>query len=288
MKQTRGEKIFGVFNAILLIIIALIAIYPFIYVLSASFSNPQEVLSGRVWLWPIGFELGAYKEVINYNGIWTAYANTLFYAIVGTTVSMIVTICGAYPLSKKRLRGKTIITFLVAFTMWFSAGMIPTYLNFKDLNLLDTRTGIIIGFAASAFYVFIMRTFFTGIPESLEESAKIDGANDFVVFAKIYLPLSVPCLATIALYYMVDRWNGYFWAMLLLKDENKIPLQVILNKLIIQANWASETGAVDTVSYNTETLVYSTIIVSIIPILCAYPFIQKYFVTGMMLGSIKG
>ena len=166
--------------------------------------------------------------------------------------------------------------------------MIPTYLNFKDLGLLDTRTALIFGFCVTPFYTFIVRTYFTNIPESLEESAKIDGANDFYIFLRIYLPLSIPCLITIGLYYMVDRWNAYFWSMLILKDESKIPLQVILNKLIIQSSWTEEMGAVDTVAYNEETLIYSTIVISIIPILCAYPFVQKYFVKGMMVGSIKG
>lgn len=288
MKQTKGEKIFGVFAIIILTLLSVAALYPFIYVISASISDPQEVLAGNVWLWPVGFSLGAYDEVIHYDGIWIAYGNTIFYAVVGTAVSMIVTLCGAYPLSKKRLRGGTVLTFLVAFTMWFSAGMIPTYLNFKELGLLDTRTALIFGFCVTPFYTFIIRTYFTNIPESLEESAKIDGANDFYIFLRIYMPLSIPCLITIGLYYMVDRWNAYFWSMLILKDETKIPLQVILNKLIIQSSWTEEMGAVDTVAYSEETLIYSTIVISIIPILCAYPFVQKYFVKGMMVGSIKG
>lgn len=288
MKQSKGEKIFAVFNVGFLLIIAAIAIYPFIYVLAASLSDPQEVMAGNVWLWPSGFELGAYKEVINYKGIWRAYGNTIFYAGVGTLVSMAVTLCGAYPLSKKRLRGGVIITFLVAFTMWFSAGMIPIYLNLKSLNLLNTRSALIFGFCVTPFYTFVLRTYFSNIPDSLEESAKIDGVNDFLIFWKIYMPLSLPCLVTVALYYMVDRWNSFFWAMLLLKDETKIPLQVILNKLIVQSSWTAEMGAVDTVAYNEQTLIYSTIVVSIVPILLAYPFAQKYFIKGMMVGSIKG
>lgn len=288
MKQSKGEKIFAVFNIGFLIIIAVVAIYPFIYVLSASLSDPQEVMAGNVWLLPSGFELGAYKEVINYKGIWRAYGNTIFYAGVGMLVSMAVTLCGAYPLSKKRLRGGVIITFLVAFTMWFSAGMIPVYLNLKSMNLLDTRSALIFGFCVTPFYVFVLRTYFSSIPDSLEESAKIDGVNDFVIFWKIYMPLSKPCLITVALYYMVDRWNSYFWAMLLLKDETKIPLQVILNKLIVQSSWTAEMGAVDTVAYNEQTLIYSTIVISIVPMLLAYPFAQKYFIKGIMVGSIKG
>ncbi|MBE5041172.1 carbohydrate ABC transporter permease [Ructibacterium gallinarum] len=289
MKRSKGEKIFGVFNGLILIILAIIALYPFIYVIVASFSDPMEVASGHVWLYPIGINLSAYEEVIHYEGIWVAYANTFFYAIVGTLVSIVVTILGAYPLSKKRLRGKTIFTFLIAFSMWFQAGMIPTYLNFKDLGLLDTRTAIIVGFCVTAFYLFIMRTYFTSLPDALEESAKLDGANDFQILLQIYLPLAIPSVVTLMLYYLVDRWNAYFWAMTLLKDESKIPLQVILNKLIVEGNWSEQTGALtDSVEYNQETLKYATIVVAIIPVLCVYPVLQKYFVKGMTVGAIKG
>lgn len=288
MKRSKGEKVFAVFNTILLLLLSLGTIYPFLYVLSASFSDPLAVVSGKVWLWPVGFSLGAYQEVLSYNGIWMAYANTVYYAVVGTVVSMVITVLAAYALSRKRLRGAGILTFLIAFTMWFQPGIIPTYLNFRDLNLLDTRTALIFGFCVTAFYLFIMRTYFSTIPDSLEESAKLDGASDFQIMFRIFLPLSLPCVVTLTLYYLVDRWNAYFWAMTLLKDETKIPLQVILNKLIVQANWTAETGAADTVGYNQQTLVYSTIIVAIVPMLCAYPILQKYFVKGMTVGAIKG
>lgn len=288
MNYTRGEKIFKIFNAIVLTILSCMCIYPLLYVLSASFSSPDAVAAGKVWLLPKGLSVAAYKNVLGYNKIWTAYLNTVFYAVVGTLVSMVVTICGAYPLSKKRLHGSKIIVFLISFSMWFTAGIIPTYLNFRDLGLLDTRTSLIFGFCVTTFYVFIMRTFFSGIPESLEEAAKIDGANDLYILIRIYLPLSLPCIATLSLYYLVDRWNAYFWAMILLKDESKIPLQVILNKLIVQANWSSDAAGVDTSGFSKETLIYSTIVVSVIPMLAAYPFIQKYFVKGIMVGAVKG
>ncbi|MCU6708549.1 carbohydrate ABC transporter permease [Paenibacillus sp. J5C_2022] len=290
MKPTSGEKLFAVFNYILLALFALAALYPFVYVLSASLSSSEAVVTGSVWLWPIDIQLQSYVKVMQYEGIWTAYANTIYYTVVGTACSLLLTVLGAYPLSKQRLQGGTFISFMIAFTMWFNAGMIPMYLNFRDLGLLDNRAAIIIGFALSAFYVILMRTFFQNIPNDLEESAKVDGANDFQILWKIYLPLSKAALTTIGLFYAVFRWNGYFWAMVLLKDENKIPLQVLLKKLIVELNLSEEMMASRdvTAAISQETVVYATIIISIIPIVAVYPFIQRYFVKGVMIGSVKG
>ena len=288
MKRSKGENVFNVINIIALTMISVVMLYPFLYVVGASLSDPDEVAAGAVWLMPKGITLSSYLEVLNYKGIWMAYGNTLFYVVAGTLISMVVTMCGAYPLSKRRLRGGGIITFLVAFTMWFNAGMIPTYLNLKDLHLLNSRIGILVFGCVSAFYVFIMRTYFASIPDSLEESARIDGANDWRIMVQIYLPLSIPCIATLTLYYIVDRWNGYFWAMILLKDESKIPLQVLLNKLIVQSGLSGETDMTTDSTFNQQTLVYTTIVVSVLPVLCAYPFLQKYFVKGVMVGAIKG
>lgn len=287
LKQTEGEKAFAVVNYIFLTLVSLLTLYPFLYVLSASFSDPDSVITEKVLLFPRGLTLEAYEKVLSTKGIWIAYGNTIFYTLVGATVSMIITICGAYPLSKKRLMGRKIITFFVAFTMWFGAGMIPFYLNIKSLGLIDSRLGIIIAFACGAFYVILLRTYFQSIPESMEESAKIDGANDLVILTKIILPLSTPALATIGLYYAVERWNGYFWSMILLKDINKIPLQVLLKKLVVEMN-VSEEMMRDTQTFNKETIIYTTIVVSVIPIVAVYPYIQKYFVKGIMIGSIKG
>jgi len=219
-----------------------------------------------------------------------AYGNTVYYTVIGVAVSLLLTILGAYPLSKKRLKGRTAVTLLIAFTLFFQGGMIPTYLNFRDLHLLDTRLVIIIGFAVSTFYVIILRTFFQSIPEELEEAAKVDGGTDWKIMWKVYLPLSKPALATVGLFYAVSRWNGYFWAMILLRDQTKIPLQVLLQKTIVKMN-VQETASrtVDTsLIYSQETIIYATIVVSIVPILVAYPFIQKYFTKGAMIGSLKG
>ena len=289
MKMSNGEKIFTFLNYCVLSIVIMITLYPFVYVLSASISSGDAVTSGKVILLPKAITFDAYRTVLNTKGIWIAYGNTIFYTVVGTMTSILVTICGAYPLSKKRLMGRKFITFMVAFTMWFSAGMIPFYLNLKSLDLIDSRLGIIIAFSCSAFYVILLRTYFQSIPESLEESAKIDGANDFTILGKIILPLSLPALLTIGLYYAVERWNGFFWAMILLKDENKIPLQVLLKKLIVEMSASSDAiNAIDIQKFNQETIIYATIVISIIPIIAIYPYIQGFFVKGIMVGSVKG
>lgn len=286
MMETKGEKIFSLFNYVCLALISFMTLYPFLYVVVASVSDPQSVISGKVLLLPKGYNVEAYKVVLSTKGLWIAYANTVFYTVLGTLTSMIVTICGAYPLSKKRLMGRSFLNFFVAFTMWFHAGIIPFYLNIRSLHLTDNRMGIIIAFACSAFYVILLRTFFQSIPESMEESAKIDGANDWTILLRIILPLSLPSLATIALYYAVDRWNGYFWAMILLKDQNKIPLQVLLKKLIVEMG-NTENIMSNAQTYSKETIIYATIVVSVIPIVIVYPYIQKYFVKGIMIGSVK-
>lgn len=286
MKQTKGEKIFSVFNYIILTLIALLALYPFIYVLVCSLSSPSAVAAAKVWIYPKEFTLEAYYKVMNDKQIWIGYGNSFYYTIIGTIVNVLLTIAGAYPLSKKRLRGRKFIAFMVLLTMWFRPGMIPFYLNLKDLGLLNQRITIIIAFACSAFYVILLRTYFESLPEELEESAKMDGANDLLILRKIILPLSTPALATIALYYAVNRWNGYFWSMILLKDMNKIPLQVIIKKLIVDLAANEATGGSSIVSQ--ETIIYTTIIIAALPMIIIYPFIQKYFEKGLMVGSVKG
>lgn len=290
MIESRGEKIFKIINNILLGLMALAALYPFVYVVSASISMPHNVVTGKVLLYPIGFTLDAYKEVLGNPDIWMAYGNTIFYTIVGTAVCMTLTILGAYSLSKKRLRGRKIFTIFVTLTLWFDAGMIPFYLTLRNLGLLNTRTGIIIAFACNAFKVILLRTNFEAIPEELEESAKVDGGTDLQILTRIYLPLAKPALATVALFYAIEKWNGYFWSMIVLTDKNKMPLQVLLKKMIVENSLQSEYAAA--LDFNStlsaETITYATIIVSIIPIVMVYPYIQKYFVKGMMVGAVKG
>lgn len=289
MRTSLGDKCFNVVNTLLLSVIGLASLYPFVYVLSASLSSGDAVVSGKVLLLPVNINLEAYVKVLMQKSIWVAYANTLYYTVVGTLVSLLLTICGAYPLSKKRLKGKGTINFLIALTMWFHAGMIPFYLNLRDMGMLNERFTIIIAFAVTTFYVFLLRTFFQSVPVELEEAAKIDGAGDYRILWSVYLPLSQAPLMTVGLFYAVTRWNGYFWAMIVLKDKDKIPLQVLLKKLIVENNLSEQLvdfGSSTLVSQ--ETVIYATIIVSIIPMMVVYPLIQKYFAKGALVGSVKG
>lgn len=290
MKTTKGEKIFYVINAAFLCILTLLMIYPIVYVISASFSSSDAVNAGRVLLLPKECSLSAYKYVFAEKQIWLSYGNSIYYTLVGTAVSMAVTICGAYPLSKRVLPGKTLITFLVAFTMWFGAGLIPGYLNMRQLGLLDTRAALILGGACNAFNFILLRNFFMSIPPSLEEAADIDGASQMQILCRIYLPLSLPSLATVALFYAVGKWNDYFTPMVYLNKDSLIPLQVVIKKLIVDLQVSvDKNNSVDQMfeSISEQTVVYASIVVSAVPMLIIYPFIQKFFIQGVMVGAIK-
>ena len=292
MKISASRVVFNIVNYTVLALIALICVYPIIYVFAASFSAAREVNMGNVWLLPKGFTLDAYKQIINRDGLWVAYLNSFYYMIFGTIVNLAVTICGAYPLSKRDLDGCRVINMLIAFTMWFSAGTIPLYLTFRDYGLLNTRAAIIFGFACGAYNFILLRTYFASIPAAVEEAARIDGASDIYTLVRIVLPLSLPSLATIGLFYAVSRWNGYLWAMILLTDDSKIPLQVVLKKLVVDMSGHAENmsfGARDTSQdMSEETVMFATMVFAIVPMLVLYPFIQRYFVKGVMLGSVKG
>lgn len=290
IKMGMDEKIFNIANYILLAIFACIFIYPIIYVFSAAVSKPYFVESGAVTLFPKGFTFESFKTAMNLTGIWRAYGNSIFITMVGTAVSMFFTITGAYVLSKPELKFRKLITMLVIMTMWFDPGIIPRYLNFRDLYLINSYTGVILGFAINTFNVIILKSFFEAIPKSLEESARIDGASQFQIMTKIYLPLSGSALTTVSLFYAVSRWNGYFWTMVLLIDDKKAPLQVFLKKLIIEKDMAGEASQMITMESLTspQTVIYAVIALSLIPILTVYPFIQKFFKKGVTLGAVKG
>ncbi len=289
MQLSKGEKIFQVINYLFMLFVCFIAIYPLWYTLIASFSDPVAVATGVVKFWPKGLELAAYKRVFGERDIWVSYGNTVFYSIFGTLVSMVLTTLGAYALSKPRLYGRRVINFIIMISMWFGAGMMPMFRNFNELGLYDTRLAIILCGAISTFYVILLRTFFENVEQSMEESAKIDGASDWYILRNIYLPLSKPAVVAIALYYFVGRWNSYFWSMLLLKDQNKIPLQVILRRLIVEVSF-NINNAVDTSANNMteQTFIYATVVIAVLPMLILYPFIQKFFTKGIMVGAIKG
>jgi putative aldouronate transport system permease protein len=288
MRQSKAEKRFSVFNYILLSFIGFITVYPLLYVFAASISSSDAVVTGKVLLIPKEITFVAYKNILKDPNIWIGYANSIFITVVGTAVNLFVTISAAYPLSKKRLPGLKAFTFFFLLSMWFTAGMIPFYLNLKDLHLLNTRLAVIIAFAMTPFNMLLLRTFFSSIPKSLEEAAKVDGASEFFILTKIYLPLSKAGLATIGLFYAVTRWNGYFWNMIILRDNSKIPLQVMLKKMIVEAKIAETVEGMDiSTNYSAETIIYSTIVISVIPMLLIYPYVQKYFTEGVMLGAVK-
>lgn len=289
MCRTKGEKVFQIMNHAILLLVCVITLYPLWYTLIASFSDPVAVTTGAVKLLPKGFELASYIRVFSDKNIWSAYGNTIFYSVIGTLISMILTTLGAFALSRRRLHGRRIINFIIMFTMWFNAGMIPMFQNFNELGLYNTRLGILLCGAINTFYVILLRTFFENVDESMEESAKMDGASDWCIMRKIYMPLSKPAVVAVSLYYFVGRWNAYFWSMLLLKDQSKIPLQVVLKRLIVEVSY-NVNNAVD-ISSNTmsqQTVIYATVVIAVIPMLILYPFIQKFFTKGIMVGAIKG
>ena len=285
-----GERVFNAVMIVLGIVITFIALYPIYYVLISSFSKPFFVENGDVLLKIKEFTTASYEAVFKRDGLWTSYGNAIFYTVFGLMANMFFTTTMAYALSKKYLMGRKLLTLFTVFTMWFSAGIIPTYMNFNNLGLLDTRTAIIFGFAIETYNLIIMKSFFEQVPEALEEAAFIDGAGHFRVFWNIYLPLSKPALATVRLFYGISRWNGYFWAMQLLKDDNKIPLQVFLKKLFVERVSNPSDAAIVTKASLTSptTQVYALIILAIVPMIVVFPFIQRYFKTGLTVGGVKG
>ena len=285
-----GERVFNAVMIVLGIVITFIALYPIYYVLISSFSKPFFVENGDVLLKIKEFTTASYEAVFKRDGLWTSYGNAIFYTVFGLMANMFFTTTMAYALSKKYLMGRKLLTLFTVFSMWFCAGIIPTYMNFNNLGLLDTRTAIIFGFAIETYNLIIMKSFFEQVPEALEEAAFIDGAGHFRVFWNIYLPLSKPALATVGLFYGISRWNGYFWAMQLLKDDNKIPLQVFLKKLIVERVSNPSDAAIVTKASLTSptTQVYALIILAIVPMIVVFPFIQRYFKTGLTVGGVKG
>ena len=263
-------------------------LYPFVYVLATSMSSGAAVARGDVVLTPKEITFDAFAYVMADKQFWISYGNTFYYTIVGTLTSLAVIIPGAYALSRPQLPFRSGFNLFVAFTMWFHAGMIPVFLNIRDLGLLDTRTAVIVAFAVNAFNAILMRNFFENVPRSFEEAARMDGANDFQILWRVYVPLSKPAIITVALFCAVFRWNGYFWAMVILRDQDKLPLQVYLKEIIVELNMSDE-FATDllSASYSFETMIAAIIVLSIIPVIIIYPYIQKYFQKGVMLGGVK-
>ncbi len=283
-----GDKAFVRLNMFLLGVFTLSTLYPFIYIASLSFSSGFQARAGNVVLTPIDVTISAYSRVLADSLFWSSYGNTFIYTIGGTLMSLAFIIPGAYALSKPQLYGRRFWNLMVAFTMWFNAGLIPFFLNMRDLGLLDSYLGIIIGFAVNGFNLILLRNFFEAVPRSFEEAARMDGANEFQVLWKVYIPLAKPAIATVALFCIVSRWNGFFWAMVLLQDDKKIPLQVYLRQVIVELSDDEDFAAsLLTQPYSLETVSAALIVCSVIPILIIYPFLQKYFSKGILLGGVK-
>lgn len=296
-RMETSEIVFKVLSYLFIGVFALMCVYPLIYSLSCAISGLTAVDTGKVVLWPIDVQWDALKVVLLSQNFWIGYCNTLFITLYGTIYCMILSILGAYALSKKRMFGNKFFNFLLIFTMWFSAGTVPMLLNYQDtLRIMNSNLGIgdlkwvvVVAMGMSAFNVILLRNAFDSVPSEIEEAATVDGANDFQIMSKIFVPMSKATVATVALFFGISRWNGYFWAMEVLGDyKNYVPLQVFIQTEIAKINEQSAAGGANLVgTYAPMSVVYSMIVCAIIPILVIYPFIQKYFAAGVNMGGVK-
>lgn len=285
---TIGSRIFTIANSTLLVLIALVCLLPFINVIASSFASTQEMVTKRFILFPTTFSLDAYQYILSTPTIFKALGVSIGITLAGTVVSMILTALMAYGLSRTYLHGRNFINFVVVFSMLFSGGMIPTFLVVKSVHLIDSYGSMILPVAINAFNLIIMRNFFQALPNSLEESAKIDGCTDFGVFFKIMLPLALPSIATISLFYGVAYWNTYMNAILYINDSLKWPIQVLLRQIVIvSSGMQADNTSVDVIP-PAQTVKMAVIVIATVPMLLAYPFVQRHFVKGTLLGSVKG
>ena len=292
IRESLGDRVFMFGVYVFLFVVLMIVLYPLVYVVSSSFSSPLAVSSGRVWLWPVDFSLRGYQVAFSNPQIVTGYANSLYYTIFGTLISVTLTVLLAYPLSRRTLFGRDAIMIFVVFTMIFYGGLIPTYLVVKNLGMLNTRWALLIPQALAAWQVIIARTFFqVNIPEELAEAAELDGCSDLRFLWAVVLPLSKPILAVLVLMYAVGQWNAYFHTLLYLKSADLYPLQLVLRSILILNTFSSgsmEASVMIERQQLADLLKYSLIVVGSLPVLLIYPFAQRYFVRGMLIGSVKG
>lgn len=285
--------VFDVINGAVLALVCAVVLYPLLFVLSASISNPAAVLSGKMWLWPVDVTFYGYERVFGNREILIGYANTLLYTTVGTAVNLVMTVMAAYPLALPSFKGRNAMMALMVFTMFFGGGLIPTYMVVRDLGLTNTMWALILPNAVSVYNILVMRTYFqSSIPGELLEAASIDGSSDLRTLARIVLPLSLPILAVMVLFYAVGHWNAYFSALIYLTDRVKYPLQLFMREILIQGQMEEMINAADSSHAQTildeEAVKYAVIVVANLPIFLLYPFLQKYFVKGVMIGAIKG
>ncbi|MBT9778655.1 ABC transporter permease subunit [Clostridium sp. MCC353] len=292
IKQPHSDKVFGTVVAVIVAFAVFITLYPLIFVLSASISSPMEVFQGNVWLLPKGINFEAYKQVFLNKKIWTGYRNTIFYTCLGTMIATTLSISAAYPLARRKLYGKKFFMTYFMITMFFNGGMVPTYLIVQKLGLYDTVWAVILVNMVTVYNIIVAKTYIQStIPEELYEAAEIDGCGDIRVFFKVVLPLSAPILAVLTLFYGVAYWNNYFNGLIYVGSSDKYPLQLILRDILL-SNATSEMIESMETDINklmvSESLKYAVVVVSSVPMLILYPFLQKFFVKGVMIGSVKG
>ncbi|MCY4145265.1 MAG: carbohydrate ABC transporter permease [Chloroflexi bacterium] len=293
VNESTVDRVFMLGNTAFLLIVTVIILLPLIFIVAASFSSAEAVIAGKVTLWPVDFSLLGYETIFEHNKVWNGFANSLFYTFFGTVFNVAMTIAAAYPLSRQDLIGRRVITFAFIFTMLFSGGLIPTFMVVRDLGLYNTRLAMILPTGIGPFNLLIAITFFrTTIPPELNEAARIDGASDFRIFLSIILPLARPIIAVLALFYAVNtHWNTYFQALIYLKDQELFPLQLVLREILIQ-NSVDASMLIDVEDLVAreglrDLLKYSLIVVASVPVMILYPFVQRHFVKGMTLGSVK-
>lgn len=291
-----SELIFKVFSYLFVTVFAIFCLYPLVYTLSSAISGRVAVDQGNIILWPMDIQFEAFHQVILNKNFWISYSSTFFVTFWGTLYMMLISILGGYALSKKRVFGNKFFNFLLIFTMWFTAGTIPTYLNYmqtrgalESMGITDQKFLIVLAMGISAFNIILLRNAFDSVPKEIEEAATVDGANDFQIMSKIFVPMSKATVATVALFYAISRWNGYFWAAQVVTHEYDKPLQVVIQNLIREfEEQSSDLGAAaSTGAYSTQSVIYAMVVAAIIPIILIYPFIQKYFAAGVNMGGVK-
>lgn len=293
VRKSSSDKIFLNISTAILALSMIIVLVPLLNIVAASFSDPTAVSNGKVWLWPVNFTLSSYEKVMNYQAVWLGYRNTIFYTVTGTIMNVVVTLFCAFPLSQRRFAGRRFVNKMLFITMVFSGGMIPNYLLVKQLSMLNTIWAMLIPGLMVVYNVTITRSYIeTNIPQELEEAARVDGCNPIQFFSKFVIPLSKPIIAVITMYYAVSHWNQYFNAFLYLIDKNLYPLQIFLRDILINSkldgSMVDDPEMAAMMQAQAEALKYPVIIVATLPLMCVYPLVQKHFVKGVMVGSVKG
>lgn len=295
IRLSKGDRIMDTTINVVMALLFLIVLYPLVYVVSSSFSSGEAVFSGKVILWPVDFSTFGYEIVLKFPKVWIGYKNTIINTVLGTCMNVFTTTLVAYPLSRREFQGKGFYMFIFMFTMWFGGGLVPSYILMSDLGLVNNRLAVLLTGLVSVSNMVVMRSFFrSSIPGDLHDAARVDGISDIGYLVKIVLPLSKAIFSVITLYYAVAHWNAYFSAMIYLREPSMVTLQQVLKDLLAQANPSLDdiqgltAEEVENMQYSADLMKYSLIVVSSAPILCAYPFVQKYFERGVMIGSVKG